>query len=140
MRLIDADLLIADILESRRSETETVPKLIRMIQAQPPASALFVCDGRACEGDCDGCSHTSDVTHATNFSRFGNLFFEEMKAEPKTGHWIVVDEELNDCDGHRTFHWYECDNCGARPPKNQWGHEWHSNYCPNCGAKMEEEE
>lgn len=57
----------------------------------------------------------------------------------KRGRWIVVDEELNDCDGHRTFYWYECDNCGARPPKDQWGHEWHSNYCPNCGAKMDKE-
>ena len=35
MRLIDADLLIADILEARRSETETVPKLIRFINKQP---------------------------------------------------------------------------------------------------------
>lgn len=81
MRLIDADLLIADILEARRSETETVPKLIRMIQAQPPASVLFVCDGRACGGDCEGCSHTSDVTHAANFTRFGNLFFEEKEGD-----------------------------------------------------------
>lgn len=68
--------------------------------------------------------------------------YEMWTVEPKTkrGRWIVVDEELNDCDGHRTFYWYECDNCGARPPKNQWGHEWHSNFCPNCGAKMESEE
>lgn len=61
-------------------------------------------------------------------------------AKPKTGRWVRKEKEINDCDGHRAYYWYECDNCGARPPKDQWGHEWHSDFCPKCGAKMEVEE
>lgn len=58
-------------------------------------------------------------------------------AEPKTGRWVRKEKEINDCDGHRAYYWYECDNCGARPPKDQWGNEWHSDFCPKCGSKME---
>lgn len=97
MSLINREELIADLLDARKDETDTIPKLVRFIKAQPTV-------------------------------------------EPKRGRWIVVEEELNDCDGHRTFYWRECDSCGARPPKNQWGHEWHSKYCPNCGARMEIED
>lgn len=66
---------------------------------------------------------------------WGGLYYPD--AEPKTGRWIRKEKEINDCDGHRAYYWYECDNCGARPPKDQWGQEWNSDFCPNCGAKME---
>lgn len=33
-------------------------------------------------------------------------------------------------------YWYECSECGARPPRNQFGQETFSNYCPNCGCAM----
>lgn len=33
--------------------------------------------------------------------------------------------------------WYACSVCGEHIPKGRWGQEWHSNFCPNCGAKME---
>lgn len=65
------------------------------------------------------------------------LFCDIPSAEPKTWRWVMKTKEINDCDGHRAYYWYECDNCGARPPKDQWGHEWHSDFCPNCGAMME---
>ena len=55
----------------------------------------------------------------------------------RVGEWIRKEEELNDCDGHRAYYWYECSECEARPPKDQWKNEWHSPYCPNCGARME---
>ena len=57
-------------------------------------------------------------------------------AEAVQGEWIRKEKEINDCDGHRAFYWYECSQCGTKPPKDTWGHEWHSNFCPNCGAKM----
>ena len=32
--------------------------------------------------------------------------------------------------------WYACSVCGEHIPKGRWGQEWHSNFCPNCGADM----
>lgn len=52
------------------------------------------------------------------------------------GEWVRKVKEYNDCDGHRVVYWYECDQCGARPPKDTWRNEWHSNFCPSCGAYM----
>ncbi len=49
---------------------------------------------------------------------------------PKTGHWIIYIDDLFPGDSAQ-----ECSVC----------HEWQfingndDNYCPNCGAKMEEE-
>ena len=57
-------------------------------------------------------------------------------AEAVQGEWVRKVKEYNDCDGHSFVYWYECDQCGARPPKDQWKNEWHSDYCPNCGARM----
>ena len=36
-------------------------------------------------------------------------------------------------------YWFECSVCGQRPPWNEWGTEWQSPFCPNCGADMREE-
>lgn len=33
-------------------------------------------------------------------------------------------------------YWYECSECGEKPPKDQWKNQWLSSYCPNCGANM----
>lgn len=61
----------------------------------------------------------------------------EATIDAVQGEWVRKEKEINDCDGHRAFYWFECDQCGSRPPKDTWGHEWHSNFCPNCGARME---
>lgn len=34
---------------------------------------------------------------------------------------------------------YECDQCHNYAPSYQDGVEWLSDFCPNCGAKMDEE-
>ena len=83
--------------------------------------------------------------HANGFVMFnsnGTGVFDILKSLPsvsaeRVGEWIRKEEELNDCDGHRAYYWQECSECGARPPKDQWKNEWHSPYCPNCGARME---
>lgn len=36
--------------------------------------------------------------------------------------------------------WYACSMCEGHIPKTLWGQDWHSSYCPNCGARMEGEE
>ena len=59
-----------------------------------------------------------------------------VSADRPSGEWIRKVKEYNDCDGHRAYYWYECSECGAKPPKDQWKNEWHSPYCPSCGAYM----
>lgn len=52
--------------------------------------------------------------------------------QPKTGHWIDIDEEPHED--------YECDNCGYVVSTYTANIEPHTEYkyCPNCGAKMKE--
>lgn len=49
----------------------------------------------------------------------------EEEQEPKTGHWISTETK-----GVRYAFWcrYKCSLCGELSD--------HTNYCPNCGAKM----
>ena len=35
-------------------------------------------------------------------------------------------------------YYYACSECGEPVLKSQWGHDFFSNYCPNCGADMRE--
>ncbi len=52
--------------------------------------------------------------------------------EPKTGYW----EKTTD----RYSYWYRCSCCGERIPKDFWGNNYFSPYCPECGAQMAESE
>jgi len=56
---------------------------------------------------------------------------EKQMQEPKTGHWIGIDEEPHED--------YECDRCGYVVSTYTANIEPHTEYkyCPNCGAKME---
>lgn len=67
-----------------------------------------------------------------------------VKPQQKTGHW--VEENIDKC-GRKIF----CSECGCPPPfehvsdgdvysANGYGVINKTNYCPNCGAKMESEE
>lgn len=51
--------------------------------------------------------------------------------EPKTGKWKVVEVLHGEWEGTKM---YACDKCGEKVGV------FKSNYCPNCGAKMEIEE
>lgn len=57
-----------------------------------------------------------------------------VKPQPKTGHWIGIDEEPHED--------YECDRCGYVVSTYTANIEPHTEYkyCPNCGAKMQEVE
>ena len=46
--------------------------------------------------------------------------------QPKMGHWI----RITDKTGHLVW---ECDKC-------EWQQRYNTNFCPDCGAKMEAEE
>ena len=53
-----------------------------------------------------------------------NVFEQLISLEPKTGHWIRTVDKAE-------YLVWEC-NCG-------WQQRFATNYCPNCGAKMESE-
>lgn len=53
-------------------------------------------------------------------------------AEPKTGRWIA--------DGQKQKHGYEWMHCSVCGFSDIDDPATHTNYCPNCGARMEGEE
>lgn len=61
---------------------------------------------------------------------------EPIIEERKTGQWLR--EEKHYKDSEYDFHYYEeyCSACGVRRRIGWRG----TNYCPNCGAKLEVEE
>jgi len=48
------------------------------------------------------------------------------------GRWIRKEDD--------SCYWYECSECGEKLAKTQWGNDYFSAYCPNCGALMDKEE
>ena len=53
----------------------------------------------------------------------------ENEGEPEnTGSWIRID------DGD-VYH-YECSECASELPRNTYGSDWFSAYCPACGARL----
>ena len=109
MRLIDADTLVEAILDARREETDTIPKLIRFIEKRPTA-----------EPNCaDGCIYGwgSDECEKCRF-----------KCEPKRGRWEITDDTAFRVPG-----WY-CSVCKDRI-SDRYGKYY---YCSNCGTIMEE--
>lgn len=69
---------------------------------------------------------------------------DAIRAEPKTGHW--VEENINEWS-RKVF----CSECGCPPPFEHisngdiysvggYGVNNKTNFCPNCGAKMVEQE
>ena len=80
-----------------------------------------------CDGDCEHCRvvlTTSEVPPyiQVQFVRTGGSHEEEPNPDVKHGRWIDMDDHVM------------CSCCGA----THYGAD--KNYCPNCGAKMDEEE
>ena len=48
------------------------------------------------------------------------------------GQWIRKEDD--------SCYWYECSECGEKLAKTQWGNDYFSAYCPNCGTLMDKEE
>jgi len=72
----------------------------------------------------------------------GGRLPEEVKRALK-----LLDETNEDLMAHGKWkrvedgraYWFACSECGEMTPKSQWGDNDFSEYCPNCGAKMDEE-
>ena len=68
-------------------------------------------------------SRDEDITDA--FMRGYQAYGEAVQGE-----WVRKYDDKVNC------YWYECDQCGEYRPRNQFGHEYNANFCPNCGAIM----
>ena len=50
-------------------------------------------------------------------------------AEVRHGKWMKVSNGV--------AYWHVCSECMKSIPKEEYGNDYFSNYCPNCGAKMD---
>lgn len=64
-----------------------------------------------------------------------DMAIQALEQEPKMGHWEQYGDSWEDK--------FKCSECGKEQPKILCGEQiighW-SDYCPNCGAKMESED
>lgn len=90
------------------------------------------CESLDCLGDCRGLfALYNKLAHYEDLEKQGRLI------EQKHGYWKRKTKEY---EYYRTY-WYECSVCGERPLHKTDGIHYHfTDYCPNCGAKMDEVE
>ena len=90
---------------------------------------LYICDGKACDGSCDLCTHTANIEHAKNFKRVtAEQIFVERE---RRGKWTVDKDHVEEIYTHPVI----CSECGEGMTL-ECGED--TPYCPNCGAKMDE--
>lgn len=79
-----------------------------------------------CPRTCEGCGLAMQPGELEEATRVAI-----KTLEPKTGHWIGIDEEPHED--------YECDKCGYTISTFTANIKPHTEYkyCPHCGAKME---
>lgn len=58
-----------------------------------------------------------------------NDWLELNSEEEKRGKWVRKEDE--------NMYWHECSNCGSEPLYDPWKNVYFSNYCPNCGWRMD---
>lgn len=66
------------ILDTIPTIGEQVDALEMAIEALEKPKVAFLCDGRKCGNECSEiCFRTTDVSHAKNFVRVGDAYFEK---------------------------------------------------------------
>lgn len=125
---ISAKKLIEDILEARRIETETVPKLIRLIKAQP-RRGTNTGDLVSRQEVLEELTVTEEMDTAellwTLTTRINDL--PNIEPEPRRGWWQYV------------YKWAESEPCSVCCSVCERQYKIITRYCPNCGARMEDE-
>ena len=88
------------------------------------------CVSRDCDRDCGKCDLVQDMDWLLSVYDDALALLKEQ--EPKTGKWILDDEDANS---------WECSECGGlliindgTPHENDW------HFCPYCGAKLDKQE
>ena len=80
----------------------------------------------------DACEQSINILEAVD--RIMDL--PSVEQEPKTGHWIAIDEEPHEV--------WECDHCGfvidGSGCIDPYDYLDTYKFCPNCGARMESED
>ena len=120
---------------------EALDMAIKALEQEPCEDAIRRADAEALFRNARSKLNPSDYKTADEFNtrdlmllnaeQFIHLLPSVRPQQPKTGHWVKV---TNGRGGH------ECDLCHEYAPSYQSGEEHLTEYCPNCGAKMIEQQ
>lgn len=59
---------------------EKCQEVNRLQETLKEKKVIYACDGRDCGGECKECKHTTNVEHAINFSKEGDIFVERIQS------------------------------------------------------------
>ena len=76
---------------------------------------------------CRNCFHEYCYQNCKEFIEWFNNTVDAV--EVVHGEWIRNEDD--ECC------WYTCSECAEYPMRDRWGEEKLTDYCPNCGAKMD---
>lgn len=125
------DIEILESLKSYTCKPEVVDKAIKALEQEPKILNTLDFAIDASSGD------TNYFVGFRNGLRYSKSLIDGKEPqfescteqEPKTGHWIPIRKSTG------TIVAVKCECCGGSP---RHGHK--TDYCPNCGAKMESED
>jgi len=131
MRLIDADALEREgwkLYLNYQQDENTMVYETKSIQEIPTAQPEL-------NEWCTDCKEYDQERHCCpRWNRVIRQTLKDAQPEQKKGAWVGVGFYDEDCGHHL---WYACNKCSYQTT-------WHMkpifNYCPNCGAKMEEDD
>lgn len=92
-----------NVLEADAVEAHSLADEARLVAIEALKEKIaFACDGRKCGKDCSECGRTTDIEHAKNFIRLGEIYLEILPVagpckadhDHDGGEWIDITEGL----------------------------------------------